>query len=129
MKNKQGEQADDLHIIIEDIQDCRGEVLLACFNCAEDWMHMDRFFKGASQPCPASGNAVQFTFSNCPHGTYACCVLMDSNANQKMDFNILGYPIEAFAFSNGATGRFGPPDFVEAAFEHSGETPIHISLR
>jgi uncharacterized protein (DUF2141 family) len=129
MKNKQGEQADDLCIIIEDIQGCSGEILLACFNSAEDWMQMDRFFQGGSQPCPASGDAVQFTFSNCPHGTYACCVLIDSNANHKMDFNILGYPIEAFAFSNGAIGRFGPPDFAEAAFEHGGETRIRISLR
>jgi uncharacterized protein (DUF2141 family) len=129
MNDQPGDQAGDLHVIIEDIQDCRREVLLACFNFAEDWMHMDRFFKGASQPCPASGNAAQFTFSNYPHGTDACCFLMDSNANQKMDFNILVYPIEAFAFSNGATGRFGPPDFVEAAFEHSVETRIRISLR
>jgi len=129
MKNKQGEQTDDLCIIIEDIQGCSGEVLLACFNSAEGWMQMDRSFQGGSQPCPASGDVVRFTFSDCPHGTYACCVLMDSNANHKMDFNILGYPIEAFAFSNGATGRFGPPDFAEAAFEHRGETRIRISLR
>jgi len=129
MNDKQGERAGDLHIIVEDIQDCRGEVLLACFNSAEDWMHMDRFFLGGSQPCPAHGDTVRFTFSNCPHGTYACCVLIDSNANQKMDFNILGYPIEAFAFSNGAMGRFGPPDFVEAAFEHGGDTNHHISMR
>jgi uncharacterized protein (DUF2141 family) len=122
-------QASDLSIIVEGIQDCRGDVLLACFNSPENWMHMDNLFKGECQPCPASGDTVRFTLSNCPHGTYACCVLIDSNANQKMDFNILGYPIEAFAFSNDAVGSFGPPAFAEAAFEHSGETNIHISLR
>lgn len=89
---------------------------------------MDTFFTGARQPCPASGDTVRFTLSNCPHGTYACCVLIDSNANQKMDFNILGYPIEDFAFSNGVMGSFGPPSFAEAAFEHRGETSILISL-
>lgn len=122
-------QADDLHIIIEALPEPKGEILIACFNSAEDWMNMERIFKAGCLPYPVSGNTAEFTFDNCPHGTYACCVLLDSNCNHKMDFNILGYPVEAFAFSRNAIGMFGPPDFEQAAFEHRGETSIHISLR
>jgi len=120
MNDKQDVQASDLHVMVEGIQNCQGEILLACFCSPEDWMNMDRLFKGGSHPCPTQGNTVRFTLSSCPHGQYACCVLIDSNANQKMDFNILGYPLEAFAFSNDAVGRFGPPAFAEAAFAHNG---------
>jgi hypothetical protein len=42
----------------------------------------------------------------------------------------IGPPKEAFGFSNDAMGRFGPPDFDDAAFLHgTGDTRIAIELK
>jgi uncharacterized protein (DUF2141 family) len=41
---------------------------------------------------------------------------VDENANGKMDSNVIGIPIEPYAFSNDASGNFGPPTFEQAKF-------------
>jgi uncharacterized protein (DUF2141 family) len=129
MQTEQEGPADDLHVIIENIQDQEGDIWLACFDNPGDWMNMDKWFRRDRKPCPKNGNTTDFKFPMLPHGTYACCAMIDRNNNQKMDFNIVGYPLEPFAFSNGAEGGFGPPDFFTAAFVHNGKTCIRISLR
>lgn len=125
--------AGTINIIVENLTpegklDAAGEVLIACFNDATSWMKMDQIFRGGQQPCPDEGDSVRFRLQNCPPGTYACCVLIDRNGNQKLDVNIMGYPLEAYAFSSGAVGRFGPPAFEEAAFEHRSETTLRIKM-
>lgn len=49
-------------------------------------------------------------------GEYAIAILHDENNNLKMDFNMLGMPIEGYGFSNDAKGTLGPPSFKKASF-------------
>ena len=39
----------------------------------------------------------------------------DENDNQKLDRNEMGIPSEGYGFSNGATAKYGPPQFKAAA--------------
>lgn len=59
---------------------------------------------------------AQWTVDDVSPGTYAVRVYHDANDNKELDTNMFGVPQEAFGFSNNARGRFGPPDFEEAAF-------------
>ena len=119
----------DLQIIIEHPEGQPGDILIACFDNADDWMTIEKSFRTARKPCPASGQETHVVFRDLPHGTYACCAMLDGNGNQRMDCNLVGYPLEPFGFSNGAQGAFGPPDFSAAAFVHQGATCLRIALR
>lgn len=61
-----------------------------------------------------------FNFENLDDGIYAFAVFQDLNDNEKLDTKKFGIPVEPFAFSNNALGKFGPPKFSEADFELKG---------
>ena len=52
----------------------------------------------------------------------------DLNGNGRIDFNLIGIPTEAYAFSNNV-GRFGAPKFEEASFTLAGDLRQRVSLR
>jgi uncharacterized protein (DUF2141 family) len=64
---------------------------------------------------------AQWTVTDLSPGTYAVRLYHDANGNEKLDTNVFGVPKEAYGFSNDARGRFGPPDFEEAAFTLSSD--------
>ena len=64
-----------------------------------------------------------------PVGVYAVSFYIDSNNNQKLDFNFFGVPIEQYGFSNNAMGFFGSPSFDEASFRIDKEIKITIKAR
>ena len=68
-------------------------------------------------------------FPDLQPGTYAISVMHDSNSNKVLDTNAIGMPKEGFGFSNDAMGRFGPPDFKDASFEHSAPKELVINLK
>jgi uncharacterized protein (DUF2141 family) len=57
--------------------------------------------------------AVNFT--DIPYGEYAIAVFQDKNQNQKIDKNLLGYPVEPFGFSKNFKPRFSEPDFSDCS--------------
>jgi uncharacterized protein (DUF2141 family) len=65
---------------------------------------------------PIQDGTAEWTVDDVSPGTYAVRLYHDANGNEEMDTNMFGVPQEAFGFSNDARGRFGPPDFEEAAF-------------
>lgn len=69
-----------------------------------------------------SGGRATCSFAALPSGTYAVAAFEDQNGNGKLDTNALGFPVEGYAFSRDARGRFGPPKFDAAAFVHDGGT-------
>ena len=64
-----------------------------------------------------------------PVGVYAVSFYIDSNNNQKLDFNFFGVPIEQYGFSNNAIGFFGSPSFDQASFRIDKEIKITIKAR
>ena len=70
---------------------------------------------------------MTYTFE-LPQGRYAIGVFHDANRNNRLDTGLFGIPKEQFGFSNGASGRFGPPSFADAGFELVGEANQVIDL-
>ena len=53
-------------------------------------------------------------------GQYGAMIFQDLNKDGKMNFNLVGMPLEPYGFSNNSRGLFGPPRLpepVRAAFE------------
>ena len=50
-------------------------------------------------------------------GTYSIRFFHDENANDKLDVNWLGIPIEGYGFSNNASAIFGTPSIEDREFE------------
>lgn len=80
----------------------------------------------AMQTAPANADGVTFVFSGLAPGEYATTLFHDENANEELDTNMLGMPVEGYAFSNDAVGSFGPPSFEDALFE-VGEDDLSLS--
>jgi uncharacterized protein (DUF2141 family) len=62
-------------------------------------------------------------------GTYTIAFYIDKNGNEKIDTNFLGIPKEQFGFSNDVMGRFGPPSFEAASFNHKNETFLTMKAK
>jgi uncharacterized protein (DUF2141 family) len=62
-------------------------------------------------------------------GTYTIAFYIDKNDNEKLDTNFLGVPKEQFGFSNDVMGRFGPPSFEAASFNHGNETVLTMMAK
>jgi len=61
-------------------------------------------------------DAAQVEFADLPPGQYAFRLFHDLDGDNELDTNPFGVPIEPFAFSNNARGRFGPPSWDDAVF-------------
>ena len=67
-------------------------------------------------------------FANQLPGRIAVAVFHDANGNARLDTNLVGWPVEAFAFSNGAeAGLFGPPRWEEAALSLAS-SPLTLTV-
>jgi uncharacterized protein (DUF2141 family) len=73
-----------------------------------------------------SGSTCVFT--NLVPGTYAVGVVHDMNGNEKVDTNLFGLPIEAWAVSNNVAPRLRAPRYDEAAFKLEKDMQIELRL-
>jgi uncharacterized protein (DUF2141 family) len=118
-------QAASLEIEITGMQGVEGQVLVALFDRAETWLTRP---VQARKLTPGGDGTLRLRFDDLPEGQYAYSLLHDLNGNGRMDFNLIGMPTEAYAFSNNA-GRFGAPKFEEASFTLAGDLRQRVSLR
>ncbi|KQN79558.1 hypothetical protein ASF04_03515 [Duganella sp. Leaf61] len=82
--------------------------------CDKEHFLKDCTYSGSA---PAQAGQTTVTIDNVPKGTWAVLVYQDENQNNKLDRNFIGVPKENYAFSRDARGKFGPPDFTDAAIE------------
>jgi len=62
-------------------------------------------------------------------GAYEVAVFHDANGNGKVDRDLIGYPKEAYGFSNNVRPILHKPSMESARFEAaSGDTHLHIHL-
>lgn len=78
-----------------------------------------RFLKQCaySASAPAQQGETTVMVRGVPPGTWAVLAYQDENGNDELDRNLVGIPKEAYGFSRDARGKFGPPDFEDAAIE------------
>lgn len=119
-----------LEVIVSNIQNAKGTLVLAIFNKADYWLDSkseEPPFKDAAYRVTSTDNAV-VVIENLPVGSYAISIFHDINENKKMDTNFIGFPKEPFAFS-APMGKFGPPKYEKASFRvEQGINQIEIAL-
>jgi len=118
-----------VEILVENVASEQGVIVVALTSSAAQFDSGDAFVRSDDAVAIDEGRAER-TFEEVPLGVYAVKVFHDENGNGDLDTNFVGYPTEAFGFSNDAMGRFGPPSFEEAAFAvETNPTRVRISLR
>ena len=107
--------AADLKINISNVKNDKGTISAALWNTAKGFpdkgepklMRLDKVKPGQNL----------LVFKDVDPATYAISLFHDENGNAELDTNFLGIPSEGYAFSNNATGSFGPASFEDAAFQ------------
>ncbi len=119
--------AADLSVNVAGLRSTQGIVLVALFDTAQAFPKAGKQI--GAQMAPAQGSSAQVVFRNLPAGRYALTAFHDENSNGKLDFNMLGSPLEAVGFSNDAFGTAAAPVFDKAAIDLNADSAITINLR
>ena len=103
-----------------------------CFYCLYDKNQSKDFpIKQEKAKCFKSKIAnkqITIQFENIDFGTYAIAIYHDENNNGKLDSNFIGIPKEGTGASNNAKGKFGPPKFEDAKFEHQKNETVLTTI-
>ncbi|WP_370086738.1 DUF2141 domain-containing protein [Ekhidna sp.] len=123
--NAHSQEECELIVKVENIKKMKGSLMIAVFDHADHFLSKEIMSEGRL----IESNSIKFTFKGLGKGIYAVSIYQDENDNGKLDTNLLGIPTEPYAFSNNATGMFGPPSFEQCQFEIlGGSQEINISL-
>ncbi len=118
--------ADSLSLTIQNMPSAEGKLMIqvvrgeAGFNEEEPPV--------ASMILPANGTSVTVTTNALAPGEYGVRIMQDVNNDNKMNSNMVGIPKEPWAFSNNATGKFGPPKWDQVKFTLDGSFEQTIDL-
>ena len=112
----------DINVIITELRNADGEVLISLYNTAEGFPR-DRgtIIRSAAVPADASGQ-VTTVFEDLPFGDYAIAVLHDEDLSRDMSFGRFHLPKEGYCFSNNVKVRFKAPKFEKAKFTLDGDS-------
>jgi uncharacterized protein (DUF2141 family) len=111
----------DITVVITDLRNTDGEVLISLYGKAEGFPRdRNAIIRSAAIPADASGQ-VTTVFERLPHGDYAIAVLHDEDGSLGMTFGGLHLPKEGYCFSNNVKVRFKPPKFKKASFTLDGD--------
>ena len=75
----------------------------------------------------AAAETLTVVFDDLAPGSYAVGAYHDENNNGRLDTDLVGYPKEGYALSNGVRAVFSRPRFIDAAFAVTGEH-AHVTL-
>ena len=92
----------------------------------------ERFLKQCaySGSAPAQVGETTVVVKGVPPGKWAVLAYQDENGNGELDRNFIGMPKEPYGFSRDARGKFGPPDFEQAAIEvGEAQATANVQLR
>ena len=105
------EEGANLHVTVNNLKSTKGQVIIAVFDSPEDYLKKPVDERAVPVNDDLTGIAE---FNDLPPGTYAVVAYHDKNNNGDLD-RLLVMPREAYGFSNGARGTFGPARFKSAA--------------
>ncbi|MBR9834676.1 MAG: DUF2141 domain-containing protein [Alphaproteobacteria bacterium] len=113
--------AADLTVTIKNVQTQGGTIVLGLYD--EAGFETDGALAGAH--IAVDGDTVSTVFEGLAPGEYAIRLYHDVNDDGDMNTNPFGMPIEPYAFSNNARGRFGPPVWQAARFALAADGDTH----
>lgn len=113
---------------VREVANTKGDIMLAIYADAAHFpQRPEKAFMLAK--AKAQKGVVNIQLENVPPGKYAIAVFHDANEDGKINYNMVGIPVEGYGFSNNARKTFGPPSFSQAAFNHRQNTQVVINLR
>jgi uncharacterized protein (DUF2141 family) len=121
-----GVRAQSITVVVENVAAAEGKLMLQI-------MRGESEFAGTEDPVAAimaraQAGEMRFSLGELPAGDYAVRVMHDRNGNEELDTNFVGMPTEPWAFSNNASGNFGPPGWEDAKFSLQADTVQSIRL-
>lgn len=117
----------NLTIVVENVKEANGQIVVALFTNEEDFLTTPWKSKVVAV---SNINNTTAHFEGLPEGDYAVSIFHDINTNMELDKNFFGVPKEGFGFSNNKMGTFGPPSFTESTIKLDSEkTEIIIRLK
>lgn len=118
----------DMELELTGIASSEGQILISVFASPEDWLKKPVAVVRAEASSQKDGRLL-IKLGALPAGRLALNVAHDLNSNGRLDMNAMRMPTEPFAFSNNATGMFGPPKFEAALFEVKAGARLSVSLK
>ena len=105
-----------------------GNVKVALANSKENYKDHKNPFIGLT--IEIKDNRALAIIDDITYGEYAVKAFHDRDANDDLNTNFLGIPIEDYGFSNDARGVFGPPDWSKAKFKVDKDTlKIEVTIK
>jgi hypothetical protein len=121
-------KSQDLLIEIDHIKSVKGEVLIAIFNTEEGFPFLTSKAIQLLKAIPSQGKA-QCIVKALPVGRYAIALFHDSNADGKLNTNLIGIPKEGYGVSNNAYNTFSAPRYKDALFEFKANSTQQINMK
>ncbi len=119
--------AADLEVEVRGLAASEGQVLLAAYADAGDWLKKPVAVARAAATEAHDGRLV-LRVQGLPDGMPVAITLFhDRDGNGRLNMNAMGMPTEPYGFSNDAAGSFGPPSFEQARLA-PGATRITVRL-
>ena len=114
-------------VTIDGLHSGKGDVYVALFSRAAQFPDGDDADQHLKVKASLGPITVMF---DAPPGRYAIGAYHDENANGKLDTNLIGYPIEGYALSNGIRAVISRPRFDAAAFTvGDGTTSVALHIQ
>ncbi len=119
------EEESEFTIVVNNIEEIKGRILIGIFEKEEDYPKEDRMFRALAIKVDA--NAVSGSV-RLPKGEYAVALFHDENDDEICNTNWIGIPREAFGFSNNIRPFFSLPAFDKVKVNVVQDKKIEISL-
>lgn len=119
-------RAADLTIRVDNVRTGDGQLMVALYDGAAT------FLKRPARKVNVAAHAGSTTLviPDLAPGNYAFAIYHDANGNGRMDSNMMGIPVEPFAFGRDAQGHMGPPAFDDVALAvPAAGLATHVTLR
>ncbi|MCP9756828.1 DUF2141 domain-containing protein [Lacihabitans sp. CCS-44] len=107
-----GEDTPKVSVKITNIKQVKGSIRVAFYKKGCDFPNEGSITFAKEVKITQIGE-MTIHFSEVPFGEYAIAVFQDKNQNQKIDKNLVGYPLEPFGFSRNFKPKFSGPDFSD----------------
>jgi len=118
----------EMELELSGIASGEGQILVSVFATPEEWLKKPVAVVRALASAQKDGRLL-IKLGALPAGRLALNVAHDINGNGRLDMNAMRMPTEPFAFSNNATGMFGPPKFDAALFDVQAGARLSVSLK
>ncbi|RZS93346.1 DUF2141 domain-containing protein [Aquimarina brevivitae] len=112
-----------LTVTITNIKTQEGVIRIGLYN--DEATYLKKIVQ--SKKPEANATSVTVTFNDLPKGDYGISLYHDEDRNGELNTNFIGIPSEPYAFSNNATGMFGPAKWEDVKFT-VGDTPTVQSI-